>query len=103
MVTSAVEKTNFASKRRFRPKLIDDLDEPVMDLKSDGTINKSESFIAPVKHKQTSVGKKNRADKMFTRNIIKLKLGCEICLGHLWINVRLKQKLVPAQRRTCDP
>ncbi|GKC90802.1 hypothetical protein Tco_1151451 [Tanacetum coccineum] len=48
--------------------LIDDLDKPLMVLESDGMINKNEFVPAII-----------------------LKLGCEICLGHLLTNVRLKQ------------
>ncbi|GKC87814.1 hypothetical protein Tco_1148463 [Tanacetum coccineum] len=48
--------------------------------------------------------KQNQAEhhKMFIWYII-LKLGYEICLGHLLTNVRLKQEPEPAQRRTWDP
>ncbi|GJZ41817.1 hypothetical protein Tco_0588703 [Tanacetum coccineum] len=48
--------------------------------------------------------KQNQAEhhKMFIWYII-LKLGYEICLGHLLTNVRLKQEPERAQRRTWDP
>nr|GEY69941.1 hypothetical protein [Tanacetum cinerariifolium] len=102
-------------------KLIDDLDEPFIVLESYGMINKNEfvdgvvapvvvvapiaaiapleqSFVLPERIKQNQAAH----HKMFIWYII-LKLGYEICLGHLLTNVRLKQESVPAQRRTWDP
>nr|GEU44557.1 hypothetical protein [Tanacetum cinerariifolium] len=111
----------FAVKEDLEQKLIDDLDEPLIVLESYGMINKNEfadgdvapvavvapiAAIAPLEQSFVPLEriKQNQAEhhKMFIWYII-LKLGYEICLGHLLTNVRLKQKPVPAQRRTWDP
>ena len=87
-------------------------DEPLMVLESDGMINKKEFAdtpvtVTPVEQSSFPLKRKikqNQAEhrRMFTWQII-LKLECEICLGHLWNNLWLKQEPVPAQRRTWDP
>ena len=87
-------------------------DEPLMVLESDGMINKKEFAdtpvtVTPVEQSSFPLKRKikqNQAEhrRMFTWQII-LKLECEICLGHLWTNLWLKQEPVPAQRRTWDP
>ncbi|GKF96563.1 hypothetical protein Tco_0292384, partial [Tanacetum coccineum] len=53
IVTSVVEKADFtgpvlAAKEDLGQKLIDDLDEPLMVLESNGTINKNEFVVAHV-------------------------------------------------------
>ncbi|GJT06464.1 hypothetical protein Tco_0840926 [Tanacetum coccineum] len=95
-----------------RQKLIDDLDEPLMVLESDGMINKNEFavvapvvavapivvapiavapvapvVVTPVEPSFIPLGRKIK------QNQAEQKLGCEICL----------QERVPAQRRTWDP
>ncbi|GJX53242.1 hypothetical protein Tco_0281611 [Tanacetum coccineum] len=120
ILMSAMDKGDFtrpilAVKEDFGQKLIDDLDEILIVLESYGMINKNEfadAVVAPVAtvaHVEQSflpLGriKQNQAEhhKLFIWQII-LKLGYEICLGHLLTNVRLKQEPVPAQRRTWDP
>ncbi|GJY83592.1 hypothetical protein Tco_0496968 [Tanacetum coccineum] len=77
-------------------KLIDDLDEPLLVLESCGMKNMYEFAVVLIKQNQAE------HHKMFIWYII-LKLGYEICLGHLLTNVRLKQEPVPTQRRTWDP
>ncbi|GKD62232.1 hypothetical protein Tco_1299741 [Tanacetum coccineum] len=118
-------------KENLEQNLIDDLDEPLIVLESYGMINKNEFVdgdVAPVAVAPVAVApvavvapiaavapleqsfvpperiKQNQAEhhKMFIWYII-LKLGYEICLGHLLTNVRLKQEPEPAQRRTWDP
>ncbi|GJW98749.1 hypothetical protein Tco_0180557 [Tanacetum coccineum] len=114
-----------AVKEDLEQKLIDDLDEPLIVLESYGMINKNEfadgdvapvAVVAPIAAIAPVVApleqsfvpleriKQNQAEhhKMFIWYII-LKLGYEICLGHLLTNVRLKQEPEPAQRRTWDP
>ncbi|GJV97920.1 hypothetical protein Tco_1549497 [Tanacetum coccineum] len=105
-------------KEDLEQKLIDDLDEPLIEIKSYGMKNKNEfadgdvapvavvapiAAIAPLEQSFVPLEriKQNQAEhhKMFIWYII-LKLGYEICLGHLLTNVRLKQEPVPAQRRT---
>ncbi|GKB30359.1 DNA/RNA-binding protein Alba-like protein [Tanacetum coccineum] len=114
-------------KEDLGQKLIDDLDEPLMVLESDGMTNKNEFavvvpvvaiapivvapivvapvapvVVTPVEPSFIPLGNQAEHHKMFIWYII-LKLGYEICLGHLLTNVRLKQEPEPAQRRTWDP
>ncbi|GKE24460.1 hypothetical protein Tco_1435972 [Tanacetum coccineum] len=101
-----------AVKEDLGQKLIDDLDEPLMVLESDGMINKNEFavvapvvavapivvapiavapvapvVVTPVEPSFIPLGRKIK------QNQAEQKLGCEICL----------QERVPAQRRTWDP
>ncbi|GJV04878.1 hypothetical protein Tco_1338447 [Tanacetum coccineum] len=101
-----------AVKEDLEQKLIDDLDEPLMVLESDGMINKNEFavvapvvavapivvapiavapvapvVVTPVEPSFIPLGRKIK------QNQAEQKLGCEICL----------QERVPAQRRTWDP
>ncbi|GKE88774.1 hypothetical protein Tco_1566249 [Tanacetum coccineum] len=106
-----------AVKEDLGQKLIDDLDEPLMVLESDGMINKNEFavvalvvvvapiavapivvvhiavapvapvVVTPVEPSFIPLGRKIK------QNQAEEKLGCEICL----------QEPVPAQRRTWDP
>ncbi|GJV61398.1 hypothetical protein Tco_1467498 [Tanacetum coccineum] len=117
ILTSAVDKGDFtrpilAVKEDLGQKLIDDLDEPLMVLESDGMINKNEFavvapvvavapivvapiavapvapvVVTPVEPSFIPLGRKIK------QNQAEQKLGCEICL----------QERVPAQRRTWDP
>nr|GEV67774.1 hypothetical protein [Tanacetum cinerariifolium] len=103
-------------KEDLEQKLIDDLDEPLIVLESYEMINKNEfadgdvapvAVVAPIAAIAPAVAaleqsfvpleriKQNQAEhhKMFIWYII-LKLGYEICLGHLLTNVRLKQEPV---------
>ncbi|GKE72139.1 hypothetical protein Tco_1534180, partial [Tanacetum coccineum] len=114
ILTSAMDKGDFtrpilAVKEDLGQKLIDDLDEPLMVLESDGMINKNEFavvapvvtvapivvapiavapvVVTPVEPSFIPLGRKIK------QNQAEQKLGCEICL----------QEPVPAQRRTWDP
>ncbi|GKB55621.1 hypothetical protein Tco_0911807 [Tanacetum coccineum] len=124
ILTSAVNKGDFTSpilavKEDLGQKLIDDLDEPLMVLESDGMINKNEFavvapvvavapiVVAPIAVAPIVVPPIAVAPVVVTpvepsfiplgrkikQNQAEQKLGCEICL----------QELVPAERRTWDP
>ncbi|GJS59308.1 hypothetical protein Tco_0654092 [Tanacetum coccineum] len=127
ILTSAVDKGDFTSpilavKEDLGKKLIDDLDEPLMVLESDGVINKNEFavvalvvavapiVVAPVAVAPIVVAPIAVAPiapvvvtpvepsfillgRKIKQNQAEQKLGCEICL----------QEPVPAQRRTWDP
>ncbi|GKB20756.1 hypothetical protein Tco_0854679 [Tanacetum coccineum] len=108
-----------AVKEDLGQKLIDDLDEPLMVLESNGMINKNEfAVVAPVVVVAPIVGAPIAVapfvvapiavapvvvtpvkpsfiplGRKIKQNQAEQKLGCEICL----------QERVPAQRRTWDP
>ncbi|GJX73419.1 hypothetical protein Tco_0312014 [Tanacetum coccineum] len=87
-------------KEDLEQKIIDDLDEPLIELESYGMKNKNEfadgdvapvAVVAPIAAIAPVVAPLEAT--------IILKLGYEICLGHLLTNVRLKQEPVPDSRR----
>ncbi|GKC23653.1 hypothetical protein Tco_1025803 [Tanacetum coccineum] len=108
-----------AVKEDLGQKLIDDLDEPLMVLESDGMINKNEFavvspivavapivvapiaiapfVVAPIAVAPVVVAPVEPSfvplGRKIKQNQAEQKLGCEICL----------QERVPAQRRTWDP
>ncbi|GJZ65654.1 hypothetical protein Tco_0622350 [Tanacetum coccineum] len=97
ILTSAMDKGDFTG--------------PILAVKEDFgqnllTVVAPVAAVAHVEQSFLPLGriKQNQAEhhKLFIWQII-LKLGYEICLGHLLTNVRLKQEPVPAQRRTWDP